>query len=391
MNDRLKRPYFFRAWIIQEIAAAKVAIVTQGASSHVWPIYDKDTATDTFLPWIKHFESRAYKTSDDLWQLVIDSWTSQARDPRDKVFALLGVISGAAADSLLAEYFLSMEQVYTGFADFAISRHGVAEVLKYAGGYRKSESLPSWVPDWQLLSRDWDIMSQIKSFHSSVTQISIASKFMISRPRTELVSQPWELVNPDQVPLARVTIQGGLCLHGVKITELSEGYSRNQSVDGFAVWEGPLFITGPPTALETDSVFLLHGLDTAATLRRQLAGRDDIFQFVGMCFVRAQTGVVIYEKAWKHHPFWTRDFAEQSILRIRSQIGRESFHEENAEMHAALKNLQGTKLEEYAEWEYRCFRPSDARQRTYGPILSGRIGPSSCSHLHTSDPISWRP
>jgi hypothetical protein len=112
MDKNLKRPYFFRAWIIQEIAVAKTVLVTDGTTWHVWPIHDGVAHTQTFLPWIQHFDGRKYKTPDDLVQLIVDSWSSQASDPRDKVFALLGVISGAAADGLTADYSLSIEQMY---------------------------------------------------------------------------------------------------------------------------------------------------------------------------------------------------------------------------------------------------------------------------------------
>jgi hypothetical protein len=111
MDKNLKRPYFFRSWIIQEIAVAKTVLVTDGSAWHVWPIHDGVAHTQTFLPWIQHFDGSRYKTSEDLVHLIIDSWSSQASDPRDKVFALLGVISGAAADGLTADYSLSVEQM----------------------------------------------------------------------------------------------------------------------------------------------------------------------------------------------------------------------------------------------------------------------------------------
>lgn len=134
MDESLKRPHFFRSWIIQEIATAKTAIVTDGTSWHVWPIYDKLAHTGTFLPWIQHFDSPKYKMPENLTQLIIDSWSSQASDPRDNVFALLGVISGAGADGLLADYSLFVEHVYTGIATFALLKC-TANVLKYASGY----------------------------------------------------------------------------------------------------------------------------------------------------------------------------------------------------------------------------------------------------------------
>lgn len=114
MDSRLKRHYFFRSWIIQEIAAARKAWVTDGSSWQPWPIVDahaEGQASRTFLPWIKDFEKRKYRLPGHLVKLVMDSWSSQASDPRDKIFALLGVITGAAADGLFADYSLSVEQV----------------------------------------------------------------------------------------------------------------------------------------------------------------------------------------------------------------------------------------------------------------------------------------
>lgn len=114
MDRRLKRPYLLRSWIIQEIAAARKAWVTDGSSWQPWPIVDahaEGQASRTFLPWTKDFEKRKYRLPGHLVKLVMDSWSSQASDPRDKIFALLGVITGAAADGLIADYSLSVEQV----------------------------------------------------------------------------------------------------------------------------------------------------------------------------------------------------------------------------------------------------------------------------------------
>ncbi|KAA8629882.1 hypothetical protein SMACR_04080 [Sordaria macrospora] len=102
----------------------------------------------------------------------MDSWSSQASDPRDKIFTLLGVITGAAADGLIADYSLSVEQVYTGLVAFALTKQGEVNILRYASGYAKSRNLPSWVPDWRLLSRDWGIMLRMEHIELGVRRTS---------------------------------------------------------------------------------------------------------------------------------------------------------------------------------------------------------------------------
>lgn len=327
MDDMLKRPYFFRSWIIQEIASARSALVTDGKTWRVWPIFDKSPNTRLFLPWLRQSDNRKYlyKTPSDLVQLMIDSWTSQVYDPRDKVFSLLGVIPGAAADGLVADYSLTVEQVHTGFAAFALEKNRAADILKYAGGYVKSSRLPSWVPDWHLLSQDWDIMANIRNFHSPANQDSFALASGISHARSELICQPWLLDDISPVSFGGIKVHGptgSLCLPGLKITDISEDYSkksmpkditfpitdktatvdslpkrfRNDKLPGATTFTGiSLFIIAPPTAEKGDAVYFLHSIGQPVVLRPLY--QSTIFSLVGTCFVRVQTGVSLHRGA----------------------------------------------------------------------------------------------
>ncbi|KAK4189849.1 heterokaryon incompatibility protein-domain-containing protein [Podospora australis] len=326
LENMLKRPYFFRSWIIQEIASARTALVAwHGTSWRVWPIYDKIAKPNMFLPWIQQFDRRRYKTPNHLLQLIIDSWTSQAYDPRDKVFSPLGVISGAGADGLVADYSLTVEQVYTGLAAFALVKQKQSQILKYAGGYVKSASLPSWVPDWQLLSRNWDIFAQIRWFHDSESQTRFMTGHRISETRTERIRQPWLMDSIDSIPFTDTTIHsatGALCLSGMKITDLTADHRRTTIYGVGDSWNVSrthectayrglgLFVTGI-TAIQDQgihgtttatlvpdndtstrlSVWFLHGIDTPVILRQVVSSRSEVFSFVGPAYVWIQTGV----------------------------------------------------------------------------------------------------
>ncbi|KAK4461774.1 heterokaryon incompatibility protein-domain-containing protein [Cladorrhinum samala] len=324
MDDMLKRPYFFRSWIIQEIASARSALVTDGKGWRVWPIFEKSPNTSLFLPWLRQSHNRKYlyKTPSDLVQLMIDSWTSQVYDPRDKVFSLLGVIPGAAADGLVADYSLTVEQVHTGFAAFALEKNRAADILKYAGGYVKSSRLPSWVPDWHLLSQDWDIMANIRNFHSPSSQDSFALASGISHTRSELICQPWLRNDISPVSFGGIKVHGptgSLCVPGFKITDISEDYSkkslstdiafpitaktikaesllkrfRNDKLPEATTFTGTsLFIIAPHTAEKGDAVYFLHSIGQPVVLRP--LSQPTIFSLVGTCFVRVQTGVSLH-------------------------------------------------------------------------------------------------
>ncbi|KAK0674420.1 heterokaryon incompatibility protein-domain-containing protein [Cercophora samala] len=314
----LQRPYFFRSWIIQEIASAKTALVASGDSWRVWPIYDQITDASLFLPWIKEFETRRYKTSKHLFQLITDCWTSQAYDPRDKVFSLLGVISGAAADGLVADYTLTVEQVYTGLASFVLKNQKQTDLFTYAAGYAKSPGLPSWVPQWDVLSRNWDFMAQIRAFHSLGIRADLMSAHKISSHRTEQVREPWFMDNMSKVMFADIDIHGptgSLFLPGMKITDLSsDQYLRLPSnpylkvlpdhppsgtvYSGITCFRGPLFVMAmmePSDDSSHLSVWFLHGVNTPVILRQSQSSKQNIFSFVSPCYVRVQTGVCMFQ------------------------------------------------------------------------------------------------
>ncbi|KAK3320640.1 heterokaryon incompatibility protein-domain-containing protein [Cercophora scortea] len=404
-DGRLKTPYFFRSWIIQEIAVARTALVSNGTTWHAWPIYNKSEKATRFLPWIRHFDSPKYKTSNDLVQLVIDTWSSQASDPRDKIFALLGVISGAAVDGLVADYSLSTEHIYTGFAAFALLKQGMTNLFKYAGVNVKSHSLPSWVPDFELLSNDWSIMSRLEQFHSTSTQDNLLYEFKEERIWTDSISrlEIIRVADRNRNPFADASVHGltgALCLPGIKIAELANNFSRSITKDGFSVFEGSLFITAMPYVEEQDSVFFLQGFDSPVVLRRHHADRDDIFTFVGMCYVRYQTGMAMKRPL---HPLsdpfsgplqnWPHDIQDWSAL-LPSRLANNFKHSTSdlqiqgiAALSSALKSIANSNRA-LSRWQADlCESLGLEAERIWASIIqvpwSGRVPYSPAGRFHS--------
>ena len=80
-----------------------------------------------------------------------------ATDPRDRVYALLGIANDQAAKEIVADYTLSCEQAYIMTAR-ALLKHGYDDILSCCRIRGKCEGLPSWVPDWSAdLRKPWSV------------------------------------------------------------------------------------------------------------------------------------------------------------------------------------------------------------------------------------------
>jgi len=75
-------------------------------------------------------------------------------DPRNKIFALFGLLESCAEEGLEASYTKSTDEVYAEIAEFLIQQYNSLAMLAAGGAKEISSSalqpLPFWVPDWSL-------------------------------------------------------------------------------------------------------------------------------------------------------------------------------------------------------------------------------------------------
>lgn len=86
-----------------------------------------------------------------LTQLLCLSQLFTCSDPRDKVYALLGLCRDdlSSQPTLLPDYNLPVTDVYRRFANYIIRKTGNLDILA-VGTTRSLPGLPSWVPDWSV-------------------------------------------------------------------------------------------------------------------------------------------------------------------------------------------------------------------------------------------------
>lgn len=167
------RDWFERLWIVQELGAASKAIVLCGNVDIAWLLIEK--AARCILRPSAHLSTQpistifprigAHRVSQvSLRELLFDlktgdilnvlHYTQEAKctDPRDRLYAILGVVWGEGTADIDIDYSIPAETVYRRWVERRIRRTKTLDVLGACANSSRSGDLPSWVPD---LRRPW--------------------------------------------------------------------------------------------------------------------------------------------------------------------------------------------------------------------------------------------
>lgn len=155
------RPYWSRVWVVQEVLLSKKATVLLGKTAVPLQsllkarLLEHDGSTRLFNvpPWLQLGRALPIGDFHGLSKLLTETSTCLATDPKDMVFALLGLVQGAHLEGLVADYSRSIYEIRIGIAAYFLIRHGQINILKSAVfDARQNESLipgsPSWIPSW---------------------------------------------------------------------------------------------------------------------------------------------------------------------------------------------------------------------------------------------------
>jgi hypothetical protein len=178
-----RRRYFRRAWIIQEVILAKKVTAMCGGYTIAWELIVQMSLFSTVTPWTRFLSAEAHDPIDPKYSnhglpLYLNTKSNLKRiasihpllyaliwarrfecsDPRDKVYAVLGL---AAADleqkpRLRPVYGdRSVTTTYTSVAIQILEDTDNLLLLAHSEGqdFHKIKGLPSWVPDWSCASQ----------------------------------------------------------------------------------------------------------------------------------------------------------------------------------------------------------------------------------------------
>ncbi|KAH8590966.1 heterokaryon incompatibility protein-domain-containing protein [Bisporella sp. PMI_857] len=73
---------------------------------------------------------------------------ARVKDPRDKIYGLLGILPHPISSSIIPDYELTQHRVYTQFAEVMTQQRNRLDALFSWCFFTHDSNLPSWLPDW---------------------------------------------------------------------------------------------------------------------------------------------------------------------------------------------------------------------------------------------------
>jgi hypothetical protein len=163
-HELLSRPYWGRVWIIQEVALASDVVVYFGRYSISWDKFVNqcglqldgtalfstlaDNNTRGIASLLQFRNDRLTDRPISFLEALSRSRSSLATDPRDKLFALLGLCFNGKKFLLELNYMDSPEEIFTEFTTALIKYSATLDFIYLKSASRNnSGNMPSWVPD----------------------------------------------------------------------------------------------------------------------------------------------------------------------------------------------------------------------------------------------------
>lgn len=166
-----QRPWFQRIWVLQEAVMARTMTVVCGShlvgwvliyqvalsvqSSGMLGVYQVDPHAPgigcaVVIGKLKIAHELGHIEDWTLLELLRLTRKYNATDPRDKVFALHGVVTDPGSIGAAVDYSKTLEEVYTDVAVHELMQKKTLFCLANAGISPRPENpkLPSWVADW---------------------------------------------------------------------------------------------------------------------------------------------------------------------------------------------------------------------------------------------------
>ncbi|KAF2676828.1 hypothetical protein K458DRAFT_481669 [Lentithecium fluviatile CBS 122367] len=159
LETLFQRPWFKRVWVLQEVfmSRSSTTFMCGSASASMRALhlciggYNDTRVTRNPRPLAldlaDHFRPEFRTPQFTLWNLLFESRTCLATDPRDRVFALRSLIGHRQSElDFLINYVKSIEEIFIETAMFLLPVLGL-QILT-ATRHPHEMDMPSWIPNW---------------------------------------------------------------------------------------------------------------------------------------------------------------------------------------------------------------------------------------------------
>jgi hypothetical protein len=165
-----RRQYWWRIWVVQEVSCAKDCTIYCGQQSISWAELEgvcdilrdyEDLLQDLYYSRLSYIRTLTHGGPKSLllsrfstkgirpplFELIATHKSKKSTDPKDKVYALVGISSSRDTFGDI-DYSLSMREVYSHTAQHIINTSKELEVICIKQHNIDQFDLPTWVPDW---------------------------------------------------------------------------------------------------------------------------------------------------------------------------------------------------------------------------------------------------
>ncbi|KAM0424974.1 hypothetical protein ACHAPT_009775 [Fusarium lateritium] len=163
-----RRPWWRRMWIIQEAVAAGELVVMLGRTVFPWEFLGDICRAIQLDEFTKHHHAPIIRSCGYQKFTALDTFRQtgtmplvyllrctrgyQATDPRDKLFALLGLASDIGSEDFFPDYSKPVQRVWEDLVKFMVTRRRSLDIICSAQFSAPSPDIPglqSWLPSWQ--------------------------------------------------------------------------------------------------------------------------------------------------------------------------------------------------------------------------------------------------
>lgn len=160
VHEYFSRRWFKRVWVLQEVTLPdlhRTRIVcgsrttTAERALHALGLLKENKTGIIPRIFVLVRKTTILPRRSHLLDILIETKTHAAADPRDKIFAVLSLshrLDGGSFPEHEANYELETAQVYTRYSAFFIQHHGPGFFLALIQSSQNLPELPSWAADW---------------------------------------------------------------------------------------------------------------------------------------------------------------------------------------------------------------------------------------------------